>query len=162
VVLEYDQYPSTEDGLVAQSVYGGYALRPDRAVDQEGDTRIQPPARRGTIPAHIEVSRKSRYVWRIFVDKPMTLKVDVSYSFQGEEGLSSISVSSQPGIVQGIIRPTRKVVGEPNSDWQIASFESHRLGQLQFTEAGSYEISMEIDPRKDEEIGFQWLWLGTD
>jgi alpha-L-fucosidase len=162
VVLEYDQYPSTEDGLVAQSVYGGYALSPDRAVDQEGDTRIQPPARRGTIPAHVEVSRKSRYVWRIFVDKPMTLKVDVSYSFQGEEGTGSISVSSQPGTVQGILRPTRKVVGEPNSDWQIASFESHRLGQLQFTEAGRYEISMEIDPRKNEEIDFQWLWLGTE
>jgi alpha-L-fucosidase len=162
VALEYDQFPSTEDGLVAQSVYGGYALSPEKVVHQKGDTRIQPPARRGTIPAHIQVSQKSSYQWRVYMDAPKTLNADVSYSFQGEEGRGRLSVRSRAGNLQAQILPTGKFVGEPNSNWQIPSFNSHRLGQLRFPQAGYYDISLEIDPHTGEEIDFQWLWLGSE
>jgi alpha-L-fucosidase len=162
VVLEYAAYPTTEDGLVSKSVYGGFSLTPAKAIEQEGDTRIQLPTRRGTIPAHIKVSRKSTYRWRIFVDRPRTLHVDLSYSFQGEEGRGSISVFSQAGKLRTGITPTGQSVGEPNSDWQIASFESFRLGKLEFSRPGYYEISLEVEPGKGEELGFQWLWLGRE
>ena len=39
VVLEYDSYPSTVDGLVAQSVYGGFSLTP---AQDPGDLQAQP------------------------------------------------------------------------------------------------------------------------
>jgi len=162
VVLEYESYPSTEEGLVAQSVYGGFSLTPGNAVDAEGNTKIQVPARRGTIPAHIKVSEKSSYQWRIYIDKPVTLLTDVSYAFQGEEGLGNITITSRSGSLSANFRATGRFVGEPNSNWQIDSFNSHRLGKLAFSEPGYYDITLDIKPGKGEEISFQWLWLGAE
>ncbi len=160
VVLEYDSHPSVEDGLVAQSVYGGYALSPVKANEQKGNTRISPTARRGTIPAHIIVSEKSKYSWRIYVNRAMTLYADVSYAFQGEDPSGSVTVSNQTGTLKAKFQSTGMFVGEPNAGWEIESFNSHRLGKLEFSQAGYYHITLDIVPRKGEQVGFQWLWLG--
>ncbi len=165
VVLEYDSYPSTEDGLVAQSVYGGYSLTPHNAMKSEGNTMIQGPARRGTIPPHIQVTEKSSYQWRIYLDKPASLNTDVSYAFEGEteeEGSGKLTITSSPGSLSENFHATGRFVGEPNANWQIDSFNSHRLGHLEFSEPGYYDITLEIKPGKTEELSFQWLWLGID
>jgi len=162
VVLEYDSYPPIEEGLVAQSVYGGFSLSPDKSQESSGSTFLKAPSRRGTVPAHIKVTQKSSYSWRIFVDRPMSLNADVSYSFQGEEGKGIITVSSLNGTLKANFLSSGMFVGEPNSGWQIDSFNSHRLGQFVFTEPGYYDITLEIKPGKKEEIGFQWLWLGGE
>jgi len=162
VVLEYDSYPSTKDGLVAQSVYGGFSLSPVNAVESEGNTMRQAPARRGTVPAHIRVTEKSSYQWRIYMDKPITLFTDISYAFQGEEGKGKITISSSSGFLSANFQSTGRFVGEPNSNWQIDSFNSRRLGKLVFSEPGYYDITLEIKPGKGEEVAFQWIWLGTE
>jgi len=162
VVLEYNNYPSTVDGLVAQSVYGGFSLMPAKARSSSGNIMLKASARRGTVPAHIAVTEKSSYQWRIYVDRPVSLYADVSYSFQSEEGKGTLSVTSLATSLNAKFKPGKLFVGEPNSNWQIDSFDSHRLGQLEFTRAGYYDISLEIAPRKGEELAFQWLWLGTE
>ena len=93
------------------------------------------------------------------MDRPQIMHADVSYSYQGEEGTGSISVYCRAAKLKSGILPTGMFVGEPNSNWQIPSFNSHRLGQLHFSEAGRYEISLEMEPHQGEELGFQWLWL---
>lgn len=160
VVLEYDSYPAALDGLAAQSVYGGYSLTPHNATLLEGNTLLKAPARYGTFPSHIEVKEKSKYQWRLFIDKPKSLFADVSYNYQGEVGKGLVTVKSVAGSLSAKFLSTGEFVGEPNSDWQIGSFNSHRLGVLDFPEAGYYDINLEIDPGKGEEMGFQWLWLG--
>jgi alpha-L-fucosidase len=160
VVLEYDNYPSTVDGLVAQSVYGGFSLTPANALESKGSTMVQAPERSGTVPAHIAVTEKSSYHWRIYVDRPLNLNTDVSYSFQGEGGKGTLSLSSQAGSLKAKFKSSGMFVGEPNRNWQIESFNSHRLGQLMFKQAGYYDISLEIAPGQGERMGFQWLWLG--
>ena len=160
VVLEYKSYPATADGLAAQSVYGGYSLTPHNATLFEGNTMLEPPSRYGTVPSHIKVAEKSNYQWRVFMDKPMALYADVSYNYQGEEAKGSMTVTSEAGSLNAKFQSTGEFVGEPNSDWQIGSFNSHRLGQMDFQEPGYYDISLEVDPRKGEVMGFQWLWLG--
>jgi len=162
VVLEYDSYPSTEVDLVAKSVYGGFSLTPVNALESDGNTQIQALARRGTVPAHIRVSEKSSYQWRIYIDKAMTLFTDVSYAFQGEEGLGKVTINSSLDSLSANFQATGRFVGEPNSNWQIDSFNSHRLGKLVFSEPGYYDITLDINPGKGEEISFQWLWLGTE
>jgi len=162
VVLEYDSYPATEEGLVAQSVYGGFSLSPGRAIESAGNGKVEAPERRGTVPAHIRITEKSSYRWRIFVEKPMHLHADVSYSFQGQEGKGSLTLDSQAGSLQATFRPTGMFVGEPNRDWQIESFNAHRLGQLEFPEAGYYDIHLEVIPPVGEEVNFQWLWMGNE
>lgn len=86
VVLEFDQYPEIEDGLVARSVYGGYSLNGLNILNSEGDNFIEKAQRFGSIPSYIKVKQKSTYQWRIFIEEPMTVSADVSYSFQGKKG----------------------------------------------------------------------------
>jgi alpha-L-fucosidase len=159
LVLDYDTYPSIVDGLAAQSVYGGYSLTPVNAVQLEGDTQLQPPTRRGSVPAHIEVSEKSTYSWRIYIDKPVNLHADFSYNFQGEKEAGKIIITSDAGTLSGRFQHTGRYVGEPNSNWQIDSYNSHRLGTLNYSKPGYYTISLEMDPGENEKIDFQWLWL---
>jgi alpha-L-fucosidase len=90
------------------------------------------------------------------------LYADLSYNFQGEGGKGTFNVESEAGSLNCKFEPTGRYVGEPNSNWQIDSYDSHRLGQRVFAKPGYYNISLEINPGKDEEIGFQWLWLGTE
>jgi len=161
VVLEYDTYPSSKDGLVAQSVYGGYSLTPKNASDLQGNILLTAPQRNGTLPAHIEVEEKSTYQWKIYIHEAITMNADVSYNFQGEEKGGTIFIHSQAGELTSQAMPTGRFVGEPDRDWQIPSFYSHRLGQLEFTQPGYYDISLEIDPSEGEALGFQWLWLGV-
>ncbi len=162
VVLEYDSYPSTVDGLVAQSVYGGYSLTPKNAAELKGNTLIRTLTRKGTVPSHIGVNEKSSYQWRIYINKAMTLQTDISYAYQGEEGHGKISISSSPGSLSANFQGTGRTVGEPKSKWQIDSYNSHRLGELVFSEPGYYDITLEIKPGKDEDLNFQWLWLGAE
>ncbi len=162
VVLEYDHYPKTVDGLVAQTVYGGYSLTPSKAILLKGNTNIMPASRGGTVPGHIQVSEKSEYQWKLYMDRAITLHADLSYNFQGEEGTGKITVKSETGKLSASFNNTGRFVGEPNSNWQIDSYNSHRLGLLEFPEPGYYTITLEINPGKGDELGFQWLWLETD
>ncbi len=161
VVLEYASYPTIEDGLVAQSVYGGFSFTPKNALKSEGNMQIQAPGRRGTVPAHIRVTEKSSYQWRIYMNKAMTVYCDVSYAFEGKEDSGKITAKSESAKLSDTFQNTGRFVGEPNSNWQIESFNAHRLGQLEFSEPGYYDITLEFKPEKDEELSFQWLWLET-
>jgi alpha-L-fucosidase len=158
VVLEYNSYPPINDGLAGQSIYGGYALTPTNTHNAEGNTNLFPASRRGSVPAHISVSEKSNYHWRIYLERPTSLLVDLSYSFQGNKDKGMLKVQSEGGSLKARVQNTGQTVGEPNSNWHIDSFNAQRLGTLVFPEPGYYNISLEIDPGK-EEIGFQWLWL---
>jgi len=162
VVLEYDNYPGTEDGLAAQSVYGGFSLKPSNTISLDGDTYVEPADRFGSVPAHIKVSKKSTYRWRIYIDSPISLFTDVSYNFQGEKGKGTITVKSAGNILSVPVQPTGRYVGEPNQEWQIDSFNSHRIGKLEFSGPGYYEIELEVAPEKNEKIDFQWLWLEVE
>ena len=159
VVLEYDTYPAIMDGLLAQSVYGGYSLTPSKAFRSEGNTNVFPASQRGSVPAHIEVKQLSTYQWRIYLEKAAVLNADLSYSFQGENGKGSLRLKSESATLAAKFQSTGLTVGEPNSGWHIDSFNAHRLGQLVFTEPGYYDITLEIKPGKDQELNFQWLWL---
>jgi alpha-L-fucosidase len=162
VVLEYDSYPGTEDGLAAQSVYGGFSLKPSNAFSQEGDTYVEHPERRGSVPPHVKVSKKSTYRWRICIDRPMSVFTDVSYNFQGKAGNGTLTMRSGGVEFSEPVRPTGRYVGEPNREWHIDSFNSHRMGKLEFSGPGYYEIELEVVPEKNEKIDFQWLWLEVE
>lgn len=162
IALDYNHYPHIMDGLIAQSVYEGHSLLPSNANVKEGSTSIEKTSRRGSIPAHILVTEESNYKWRIFVEKPKTFYVDISYDYHGKEGNGAVSISSEAGSLSANIQPTRLLVGEPNQDWQIGSFDSHRLGSLEFTAPGYYDITLKIKPTTGEAMGFQWIWLGEN
>ncbi|WP_147384326.1 hypothetical protein [Maribellus luteus] len=160
VVMEFKHYPAIQDGLVAKTVAGGFSLTPQNLEKAKGNTIIQDSERYGSVPAHVSVSKKSTYQWRIFVDQPCSMNADVSYNFQGKSKNGTIIIRCAGKSVQSELKPTGQTVGEPRSDWQINSFKSHRIGTLLFPSPGFYDVEMEIVPGKNEDVGFQWLWLG--
>lgn len=160
VVMEFNHYPAIQDGLVAQTVDGGFSLTPKNPGKAEGNTILQSAQRLGSVPAHVSVSKKSTYLWRIYVDQACSMNADVSYNFQGKSKSGTITVRSAGKSVQSEIKPTGRTVGEPRSDWQIDRFGSHRIGTLSFPSPGFYDVEMELIPGKNDEVGFQWLWLG--
>ncbi len=162
IVLEYEKYPEIEAGLVAQSVYSGYSLTPTNASGMDGDTLIEPASRFGSVPPHVKISNKSSFQWRVFIDKPQTVNFDVSYNYQGKEGNGKITLKVAGDVLSKQLVPTGKYVGEPNSNWHIDCFDSHRLGEVKFGKEGFYDIILEVVPIKDAPLDFQWLWLGLN
>lgn len=159
VVLEYDQYPKIKDELVGQSVYGGYALTPHKAHKIDGDDFILSKKKFGSIPERVVIKNKSQYQWTFYVDRPVKLKTDISYSFTTENGQGNLLVKVENQTLNHEFQTTRKVVGEPNSNWQIPGFESYRIGELSIDKAGYYKLTLEINPEKNQPLEFQWIWL---
>ena len=160
VVLEYDQKPETEQGLVAESVYGGYSLTPYNYNSVEGDkTRVR--AREfGSIPDHLVVSDKSVCHWRIYVDEPSELNLDVSYGFEGKDGQGSMILEIAGKTFEHKVENTGLFVVEPGENSRVENFKSHRLGKVDITTPGYYEVVLKIKAGKKEDIDFQWLWIG--
>lgn len=140
----------------------GLSLEEDNDVDFQtlGDTQLEAPARFGSIPAYVPVQSPSTFRWRIYIDRPSERPLDVSYSYQGEARTGKITARMVGTQVEHTIATTGKTIGEPNRDWVINSFESNRLGVIDFPAAGYYEVVVEIVPPKGEEVSFQWVWLG--
>ena len=159
VVLEYDQIPEINDGLVAKTVDGGYSLKHTNVAAEEGERMLKNYDRGGTVPPHIIIQKSYRSSWRIFVDQPGEMIVDVSYSFQGEKSMGRILVKAADVDLKHKVTPTDLTVGEPNRDWHIDNFASSRMGTINFPKAGIYEISMEVVAGKEEPVKFHWLWL---
>lgn len=159
IAVEYDRKPEIRDSLVAKTVDGGYALNRKNIISDEGDRSVGIAERSGTVPAHIVVDRKYQMQWEIYIDKPGKMKMDVSYSFQGEKPAGEFRVKAADSTLDFKVVPTGKTVGEPNRGWHIDNFASKRLGEISFPESGIYTISLEISAGKDEPVKFQWLWL---
>lgn len=159
VVLEYDHYPSVEDGLAGESVYGGYSLKPGNAIQKEGSQELIRKAGQGWEPDHIQVSEKSTYTWRIYVEEPGSMNCDISYNFQGESENGKISVKGAESQLTGNITSTSLFVGEPNRGLRTGEYKSHRLGELNFPRAGIYDLTVDIKPAKGEPVDFQWVWV---
>ncbi len=159
VVLEYDQKPEVINGFVAKSIDGGYSLYHNNLLSEDGEGVFKRKEKGGTLPEHILVEGTYHCTWKIFVDKPGKMKIDVSYSFQGEKPGGTISVKSSDLTIKHAVLPTGKTVGEPNQDWQIDNFVSHTIGSIDFPAKGTYEISIEVKAKKDTPIQFQWIWL---
>lgn len=159
IVLEYDTKPEIVEGLVAKTVDGGYSLQHENSISEKGDVKVRGYDRRGTVPPHIIIEDTYKSNWKIFVDQPGKYTFDVSYSLQGEMPAGTIRVRAANTSLKHEVAPTGLTVGEPNRDWHIDNFTSHRVGSINFPENGIYEISIEVDAKKNNPLKFQWLWV---
>ncbi|MDR1723679.1 MAG: alpha-L-fucosidase [Tannerella sp.] len=158
VVLEYDAKPEVKNGLVAVTTDGDYSLTYG-GTSGERNLRIKRRERDGTVPEHVVISAPQTLKWTIYIDRAGKLAIDASYSYQGEASGGEIVCSAAGKRLTHKVEPTGKTVGEPNSNWVIDRFLSHRLGEISFPEAGVYEIEMRITPANDSEVKFQWGWI---
>jgi alpha-L-fucosidase len=158
-VLEYDTKPVVASDLVAKTVDGGFSLKRENSISELGTFTSQRYNSKGTVPPHIVVSDSYRSSWKIFIDQPGDYVFDVSYSFQGEKPAGKITINASKTDVSHEVTPTGQTVAEPNREYHIDNFTSHRIGSINFPKAGIYEISMDIEPQKEQPVKFQWMWV---
>jgi len=159
VVAEYPEKPSTKQGLVAQTMDGGFSLRPLNQYEENDELNYKESQRYETVPEHISVSSAVMLKWKIYVDEPGEKTMHASYSFQGSSHGGNLKAVAADQVIEHTVLSTGKTVGEPNADWVIDSFESHQVGKVNFPLAGVYEITLELEPNNGEEINFQWIWI---
>jgi len=145
--------------LVAESMYGGYAFNPDNWLNASGDSQVVPKERRGSIPEHVPVKNQSTYTWEFYQGQPGKMEVDVSYTFQGEKPAGKISLEINGQVLEAVAKPTGKTITEPNRDWVVDNYKSHRIGEVDIEKPGYYTVKLTIEPPKANPVNFQWTWM---
>ena len=159
IVVEYKNDPVTEEGLVAKTVDGGYSMLPRNQIVKDESLLIVKKEVEGTVPEHVNVKQPQTFSWKIYIDEPGEKWVDVSYSFQSNSTNGKLSVKAADQELTHKVLNTGKTVGEPNENWIIDNYKSNRCGKINFPKKGLYTIDLEINPAKNEEVKFQWLWI---
>lgn len=160
IVAEYAVNPEISEGLTAKNSSGGYSLSPANMIDASDSFKIHNNEKYGTIPEHIIIEKPENFTWRIYVDSPGEKQLDISYSFQNKTSDSvkmTIEVGGQRAFYNAIY--TGKTVGEPNVNWIVENFSSHKVGKFSFSDAGYYDVKLSIIPAENEILKFQWMWL---
>jgi len=145
--------------LTAKTVDGGYSLTPRHLNPKDESLIIISKERRGTIPECLEIDSYKTLKWKIYIDEPGEKNVDVSYSYQNNSDKNKLIIKAADMELTHIILPTGKTVGEPNQNWVIDNFKSHRIGTINFQDKGLYEIELVINPENEDELKFQWIWI---
>lgn len=159
IVMEFDQYPKIEKGLIGESIGGGYALTPKNISYSQGSSKILSPSKFGSIPERLIIEEDSNYEWRVYIDQPETYLLDISYSFQDESDKNSLTVKMGDQELGHEIQMTGKTVGEPKSAWVIDSYNFFKLGEVQINHPGFYDIKLDVNVIKNQTIKFNRLWL---
>ncbi len=159
IVVEYDQKPEIVDDLTAMSVSGGYSLTPRNLISATGDVELVEKARYETIPEHIKVTTSSSYKWKIYIEEVGKYNIDTSYSFQGNDNAGNIEITAAGTLLSHVIIPTGKTVGEPDEDWVIDNYHASRVGEIEFSKAGLYQIELKVNPEINKPLKFQWVWV---
>ena len=107
----------------------------------------------------MNVNSLNVFKWKIYVDKPGEKSFDVSYSFQNESSKTRLILRAAGTELSHSVKKTGKTVGEPNQDWVIDNFKSNYLGKINFTQAGVYDIELEVQAQENTEFKFQWVWV---
>ncbi len=160
VVMEYENRPETEQGVAAKGMYGGISLTPYNLISSEGENVRVRAKEYGSIPEHLIVINRSEYHWRIFIEKPAILNVDMSYGFKGNKGDGMITLQIAGKTISQPVNNTGLFVKEPGQNSRLENYSSHRFGKINFSEPGYYDVILTVEPEKKKEIDFQWIWIG--
>ncbi len=159
IAAEYASKPEISEGLVAKTKSGGYSFLPGNQIVPVNPANLVKKEKYGTIPDYLLIEKPETFTWKIFVDTPGRKRFDISYSYQNNSNPAPeiiLAIANQK--ISVFAKPTGKTVGEPNNDWIIDNFSSNRIGEINFPEAGFYEIEMQIIPSRNDNLKFQWIW----
>ncbi len=159
VVVEFDKRPAITDGLAAKTVDGGYSLTPQNTNPKSDSVYITEKEMGGTIPKYVKIVTDKTLKWKIFIDDPGEKNIDISYSYQNNSNKNKLVLKSASTELQHVIQTSGKTVGEPNQNWIIDNFKSNRIGKINFPTKGFYDIELEFNIIKKDEVKFQWIWV---
>tara|TARA_B100001996_G_scaffold379149_1_gene364422 strand:+ start:2920 stop:4692 length:1773 start_codon:yes stop_codon:yes gene_type:complete len=160
IVMEYNQPPKSEKGLVGKNFEQGYSLNLENYSNYSNKKIVNKKSRYGTIPKNILIQNQEKINWKIYIDKPGKYYFDSSYSNQSNHEVGSLEINVDGKSIKKKFKPTGKTVGEPLQNWEIKNFKSHRIGEIEFGESGIYKVSVDLKTNSKNPVSWQWLWLG--
>jgi alpha-L-fucosidase len=158
VAVEYDTTPEFLSDFVTMTTERGFSLRLDN-IFPTGTFKVERASREGTVPEHLAVKTAQTLKWKIYIDRPGTHAFDVSYFCGSAKPEGRIEIAAAGATIAHGVEPTGQTVGEPHEDWVIDRYLSRRVGEINFPQAGTYDVEMKILPASGQEIKFQWGWI---
>jgi hypothetical protein len=107
----------------------------------------------------MSIEGKTVYEWRVYIDEPKSISVDISYKYQNAAGRNSLTLKLGENALKHQLQPTGMMVTEPGREWHVGNFKSHTIGEIKITEAGYYDVQLELNAGEKSPVGFQWVWL---
>ncbi len=157
IVLEYKHYPKYRNDFSTINSSNGYALNTTNCSNTQPNISIEEPKKYGSIPQHIHINKPQLLEWKIYIEKPCHVAVDLSYHVDTSIKSVPVSISCEGKTLKATAKATGQTVGEPNCKWHIPKYVSKRMGLLHFNKKGFYTLRFEASSPKA--IDFQWIWL---
>ena len=155
IVLYYDQPAATDEKVVAESSFGGFALTGENITGNAAQFRLV--AYDGAKPAHLVLNKQGALTWRFYAPAAGKYTVDLSYHNASKENLE-VSVDIDEQTVRQQLLPSGKVVMEPHTDY-TDEFVNVNMGTVNVSKAGYYEVTMKANTSENATLLFNRLWI---
>jgi Alpha-L-fucosidase len=156
IALEFDKPVQLDTAVVAESSFGGMALNGSNVLHLP--ERTKQARYDGLRPAHLVIAEPTTLRWRIYVQKPTAIAVDISYSNQADAD-GTISLETGGKQLSAALPHTGQVVVEPNEQYYTDEFRERPLGEIVFDGSGYHEVSVHITPKPGQQILLNRLWM---
>ncbi|GHE23792.1 alpha-L-fucosidase [Sphingobacterium griseoflavum] len=141
-----------DSDVVAESTFGGFALVGTNARENKKLTHAHYDGRR---PAHIK-TKETEINWDIYLSEAGKYTVDLSAHNPHDEDIH-LHVSLEGQQLDGTVKPTGKVVGEPNEKNYIDEFVNQRLGEISVDRPGKYNVKFHSTNSKELWVNRIWI-----
>ena len=139
--------------LVAESSFGGFALRANNVLDAKNVSIKRADATR---PSYIASDGSNSISWEVYLPEAGTYSVDLSAHNPAEQkNLIHLAVAAQN--LKEALPPTGKVVAEPNQNNYTDEFVDQRIGTLHIEKPGTYTLSLQSQAGQSLWINRIWL-----
>lgn len=142
-----------DDEIVAESTFGGFALRGTNAKNSD---ELQHVSYDGKRPSHIRTKNGQTIFWELYLPQPGTYRLDLSAHNPTEQD-AAVTVQVGDQTIQGIIAPCGKVVVEPNQNNYTDEFLETHIGEITVDKAGKYEVRLHKQDNGDLWLNRIWI-----
>src|SRR5690606_37959193 len=151
VRLTYDSL-ETVPSIVAESTFGGFALKGSNAANRE---RLKLVEEDDTRPAYVQTAGK-KITWELYLPEAGHYHIDLSAHNPTKERIL-VSIRFADKTIEGTIAPSGKVVAEPNEDNYTDEFVGSHIGEITVEQTGQYNV--EFQAKGNQELWLNRIWI---
>ncbi|MBL1407722.1 alpha-L-fucosidase [Sphingobacterium faecale] len=152
IILKYDQSPTIDSDIVAESTFGGLAL----TTTNHQDKGIAYEKYDGKQPNRIKLDGTKKIRWAVYIAEPGLYNFDLS-AYNPLKTDKKISITVDKKTTKGLLEPNSLMVAEPNENNYNPEFTDRRIGQISFAQKGTYTI--ELTNEGMDEFWFNRIWI---
>src|SRR5690606_92277 len=151
VRLTYDSL-ETVPSIVAESTFGGFALKGQNATNKDVLNVVKAD---DTRPAYVQTAG-GNITWELYIPKAGRYHIDLSAHNPTKEPIP-VSIRLANKAIEGTIVPSGKVVAEPNEDNYTDEFVDSHIGEITVEQAGQYNV--EFQAKGNQELWLNRIWI---